>query len=347
MKAAVINEHGPLDCVTVAEIAGPEPAADEVLVKVCSAGLNHLDVWVRKGRPGMSIAMPHVLGSDAAGVVWAVGQSVRNIKAGDEVILNPGLSCHSCEFCMRGQHSQCVSYGIIGMSRPGAFAEYVAVPARNVFPKPSHLSFDEAGAFVLAYLTAWRMLFTRAQLHPGQMLLIHGIGGGVALAALQLAKLAHAEAIVTSSSDDKLARAQRIGADHLINYRNTDVADAVRTITGGRGVDVVVDTVGAAAWPIDFAAARRGGKIILCGVTSGAVAETNLQLLYWNQLTVLGSTMGSQEDFRQMLSAVNAAQLVPVVDTTLPLEKVKKAMGRMEAAEQFGKIVLKISERGY
>ncbi|MHC4594913.1 MAG: zinc-binding dehydrogenase [Planctomycetota bacterium] len=318
MKAVVIQEHGGLDRVEIDRVSEPEPAEDEVILKVHSAGLNHLDIWVREGRPGLDVSMPHVMGSDAAGVVIAVGANVRNVNIGDEVILNPGLS---------------------------TFAEQVAVPARNVFPKPSHMNFDEAGTFVLSYLTAWRMLMTRARLKPGQTVLIHGIGGSVALCALQLAKLAGAQVTVTSSTDEKLDRAGQIGADHTINYKAVDdVAQCVRDVTSGRGVDIVIDTVGAATWPVDFSAVRRGGKIVLCGVTSGPQAPTNLQMLYWNQLTVLGSTMGSDEDFRQMLKAIRAAKLKPVIDSVVPLEDVRDAMGKMEAGKQFGKIVLRVSQ---
>jgi NADPH:quinone reductase-like Zn-dependent oxidoreductase len=213
-----------------------------------------------------------------------------------------------------------------------------------VGPKPAHLNFNEAGVFVLAQLTAWRMLMTRAKLKPGQKVLIHGIGGGVALCALQLAKLAGAEVVVTSASDEKLDRASRIGADHTINYKTVDdVARCVKDLTKGAGVDIVIDTVGAATWPIDFSAVRRGGKVVLCGVTTGAEATTDLQALYWNQLTIMGSTMGSDEDFRQMVDAVNAAELKPVIDSVIPLDDAKDAMGKMEKAEQFGKIVLEIS----
>ena len=343
MKAAIIYAHGELDCVRIGNVAQGERGAGEVVIQVRSAGLNHLDIWVRKGRKGVELPMPHILGSDAAGVVAAVGPDVVDVRVGDEVIINPGLSCGRCEYCSRGQESLCESFGIVGLSQPGTFAEYVAVPAGNIAPKPAHLSFDEAGGFVLSYLTAWRMLMTRAQLKPGQKVLIHGIGGGVALCALNLAKLAEAEVIVTSSSDEKLARAGQIGADHLINYRTVgDVAARVREITSGRGVDIVVDTVGAAAWPIDSAAVCRGGKIVLCGVTSGPDASTNLQSLYWNQLTIMGSTMGSKEDFRRMLMAVSAARLRPIIDCVEPLENIPKAMARMEAGRQFGKIALRI-----
>jgi len=206
MKAAVIRAHGEVDCVRIEDVAEPEPKAGEALLKVRSAGLNHLDIWVRKGAKGIPLPMPHVLGSDAAGVIEAVGPDVVGLNAGDEVIINPGLSCGQCEFCRCGEQSLCVSFGIVGLSRPGTFAEYVVVPAGNIWPKPAHLTFDEAGVFAPAYLTAWRMLMTRAELAPGRTVLIHGIGGGVALCALQLAKLAGAEVIVTSSSDEKFAR---------------------------------------------------------------------------------------------------------------------------------------------
>ncbi len=343
MKAVTIQEHGGLDCVRVEKITRPRAAHNEVILEVRAAALNHLDIWVRGGRPGLSIEMPHILGSDAAGVVAELGPGVEGVRVGDEVLLNPGLSCGFCEFCNRGEQSECLTFGIVGMTRPGTFAERVAVPAANLHPKPSHLNFREAAALPLAYVTAWRMLMTRAKLRPGESILIHGIGGGVALAALQLAKLVSAEVIVTSSSDEKLARAKELGADHTINYNTTrDVAAHVREVTSGRGVDVAFDTVGAATWRIDFSAVRRGGRIVLCGVTSGASAQTNLQKLYWNQLAILASTMGSHEDFRQMLRAIRIARLKPVIDSVEPLDRCKEAMARMEEGDQFGKIVLSV-----
>lgn len=344
MKAVTIREHGELEKVQIREIPPPQARAGEALITVRAAALNHLDLWMRKGRPGLVLTMPHVLGSDASGVVVEVGPDTTDVKVGDEVILNPGLSCGHCEFCKRGEHSECSSFGIVGMSCPGTFAERVAVPAVNLRPKPSHLSFEEAAALPLAHLTAWRMLMSRAKLQPGESVLIHGIGGGVALAALQLAKLVNAEVLVTSSSEEKLARARELGADHTINYREQkDVAERAREVTGGRGVDVAVNTVGAAAWPIDLRAVRKGGRIVLCGVTTGAAAETDLRALYWDQLTVLGSTLGSHEDFRQMVRAISAAQLKPVVDSVEPLDRCREAMARMESGMQFGKVVLKVS----
>jgi NADPH:quinone reductase-like Zn-dependent oxidoreductase len=343
MKAVVITEHGGLDKVKLAEVAKSKPMSGEVLIQVKSAALNHLDIWVRKGRPGAKMPMPHILGSDAAGVVSGIADGVVGISVGDEVIINPGLSCRCCEYCSRGEHSECASFGIFGLSRAGTFAEYASVPATNVYTKPKHLDFNEAASLPLVYLTAWRMLMTKAGLRPGQTLLIHGIGGGVALAALQLAKMTGAVVIVTSSSGEKLERAGQLGADHIINYKVNDVASAVKEITGSRGVDVVLETVGAATWQTDFEVVRRGGKIVICGVTGGPKAETNLQVLYWNQVTIMGSTMGSDEDFRAMLSAVSATRLKPVVDSVFPLDKARDAMAKMEAGQQFGKIVLKVS----
>jgi NADPH:quinone reductase-like Zn-dependent oxidoreductase len=341
MKAAVIHEHGGLECVHVGDIPEPKAADGEVVLAVRAAALNHLDIWVRNGRPGFHLDMPHVLGSDAAGIVVDVGAGVEGVNVGDEVILNPGLSCGSCEFCNRGEHSECPSFGIVGLSRPGTFAERVAVPAGNLHPKPPHLTFEEAAALPLAYVTAWRMLMTRARLQSGETVLIHGIGGGVALAGLQFAKLVNAEVIVTSSSDAKLARARELGADHVVNYKiESDVAARVREITSGHGADMVFDTVGAATWDTSLSAVRRGGRVVLCGVTTGASAQTNLQKVYWNQLTVLGSTMGSHEDFRRMLRAVCAAGLKPVIDSVEPLDRSREAMARMENGDHFGKIVL-------
>ncbi|MGD0078219.1 MAG: zinc-binding dehydrogenase [Sedimentisphaerales bacterium] len=342
MKAAVITEYGGLDKVNFAEVDKPKPGAGEVLVQVKSAALNHLDIWVSKGRPGAKKDGPHILGSDASGVVAEVGAGVKGISAGGEVIINPGLSCGRCEHCRRGEQSECTSFDIVGLGHQGAFAKFVVVPAANVFSKPKHLDFNEAAALPLAYVTAWRMLMTRAGLKPGQTVLIHGIGGGVAIAALQLVKMAGAVTIVTSSSEEKLNKAQKLGADHIINYKTKDVASIVRDVTAGRGVDIAFDTVGAATMPTNFDVVRRGGKIVICGVTTGPKVELNLQALYWNQLSILGSTMGSDDDFLKMLSAIDASKLKPVIDSVFPLAKVRAAMAKMESGAQFGKIVLKI-----
>jgi NADPH:quinone reductase-like Zn-dependent oxidoreductase len=344
MKAVIINEHGDRRVLKVEEVSEPKPAANEVVIKVRSAALNHLDIWVRKGRPGQKIPMPLILGSDAAGVIIEKGADTHGVNIGDEVVLYPGLSCGCCEYCRRGEQSECATFGIIGMNRAGTFAERVAVPFENVWPKPAHLDFNEAAALTLAYLTAWRMLINRAGLKPGETVLIHGIGGGVALACLQVAKLVDAMVIITSSSDEKIEKAKGLGADYGINYHATaNISEAVKELTKNRGVDIVVDTVGAATWPVNFEVVKKAGRIVLCGVTGGPACNTNLQALYWNQLTVLGSTLGSYEDLRQMLNAVASAKLKPIVDSVYPLEKAPEAIAKMEKAEQFGKIVLNIS----
>jgi NADPH:quinone reductase-like Zn-dependent oxidoreductase len=344
MKAAVIHEHGGSEVVRVEDIEEPRPGPGEVVLKVLCAGLNHLDVWVRKGRSGARLQTFHVLGSDAAGIVASVGQGVESPKVGERVIINPALSCGHCEFCLRGEQSTCVSFGIMGLSRSGTFAEQVAVPAGNCHPRPAHMSDEEAGAFALAHVTAWRMLMTRCVLRPGETVLIHGIGGGAALAALQFAKRIGAEVFVTSSSNDKLSRARELGADHTLNYENGNVAEWIAHETSGRGVDVAVDTVGAATWPLDFACVRKGGRVVLCGVTTGSKAESDLRALYWNQFTIMGSTMGSAEDFRQMLRAVTVNKLKPVIDRVYGLGQVRDALERMETGKQFGKIALRVSQ---
>lgn len=341
MKAAVIFENGDVDCIRYEEVPEPAVGPGEVLIDVHGAALNHLDIWVRKGRPGLELPVPHILGSDVAGVVVEVGENVDHLRPGDEVLANPGLSCGQCEFCRRGEQSECISFGIVGMTRPGTFAERVTVPAVNVFPKPAHLSMAEAAALPLAYVTAWRMLMSRAHLVPGETVLIHGIGGGVALAGLQLSRLAGARVIVTSSSDEKLMHAREFGADECVNYANNPcLGDAIRDLTGGRGVDIAFDTVGAATWSVNFKAVRRGGRIVHCGVTTGAETAVNISQLYWNHLVVMGSTMGSDGEFRQMVAAVAASHMRPIVDSVHPLNRVREATQRMESGDQFGKIVL-------
>lgn len=343
MKAALIRENGGLDVVQIADVPDPEPAAGEVRVRVKAAALNHLDIWVRKGRPGVTLDEYRILGSDMAGVVDRVGPGVEQVQEGEEVVLNPGLNCGHCAACLRGDHSECDTFGIVGLSRQGTFAQYCVVPAQNLRKKPAHLSFEEAAALPLDHITSWHMLMTRAKCTVGETVLIHGIGGGAALAALQFAKLASCRVVVTSSSDEKLARAKELGADHGINYANTeDVGAAVRAWTDGRGVDIAVDSVGAATWPINFAALRKGGRAVHCGVTSGPTTEVAINALYWNQFTIMGSTMGTHDDFRQLLAAVDSAQLRPVLDSVMPLEDAAQAMKRMEDGEQFGKIVLNV-----
>jgi NADPH:quinone reductase-like Zn-dependent oxidoreductase len=349
MKAAVIHEHGDVNCIRVEDVAEPVLQAGEALVRVRAAALNHLDVWVRGGGR-MKVPLPHILGSDGAGVVERVAPDVKTagettyLSPGREVVIHPGIWCGRCTACLAGRQSYCPDFGIVGMARPGTYAQFVAVPAASLRPKPAHLSFAQASALPLAHLTAWRMLVVRAELTPGETALIHGIGGGVALAGLQLAKMMSAVAIATSASDEKLARAASLGADHGINYKKENVAERVKAVTNGRGADVILDTVGSATWETNFAAAAHGGRLVHCGVTGGAAANANVQALYWNQFSILGSRLGTADDFRSLLDAAAAAKLAPVIDSTYPLEDIRDATSRMEKGEQFGKIVLRMPE---
>jgi len=343
MRAAHITEFGGNEKVKVGDVPTPEPKVGEVLVRVKASALNHLDLWVRKGRLGLDLNKAHILGSDAAGIVEQLGAGVSGVALGDEVVINPGVSCMQCEFCRRGAHSECPSFRLLGFQLEGVHAQYIAVPACNLGQKPKHLSWEEAAAVPLSHLTAWHMLFDRARMQVGETVLIHGIGGGVALAALQLVVLQGGTAIVTSSSDEKLERARAQGATASVNYKTTpDVGAEVKRITQGCGVDLAFDTAGAATLAASFGALRRGGRVVTCGVTSGPKAEVNLQSLYWNHHSLIGSTLGSQEDFRMLLRAVTNARLKPVLDQVFPLDQVAAALARMEAGQQFGKIALQM-----
>jgi len=344
MKAVFFTAHGGNDVLTVGERPDPAPGPGEVLVRIEAAALNRLDLFVRDGIPGVPVAFPHVPGADGTGVVEALGAGVKGPAPGTRVVLQPGLSCGICEFCLAGERSLCVSFRILGEHVPGTFAEKIAVPASNVYSAPAGLSAEKAAAFPLVGLTAWRMLVTRAALRPGETVLIHGIGGGVSTFALQIAKLCGASrVIVTSSSAAKRARAKELGADEAIDYTATDVGKAVREMTGKRGVDVVVDSVGAATWRHSLTAAAKKGRIVTCGATSGPAPAENINVIFWKQLSILGSTMGTDAEFAAMLAAVEAGRLEPVVDTVFPLGDVRKAYERMASGEAFGKIVLKVS----
>ncbi len=341
MKALYFEEHGDVDKLQLGERPEPEPGPGEVRVRLKAAALNHLDLFVLAGMPGIPIGLPHIGGADGAGVVDALGPGVEGIEIGAEVVFDPGLSCGVCELCRAGEHSLCVRFGVLGEHCDGTFAEQVVVVAASLAPRPAHLGWDEAAAFGLTYLTAWRMLFTRGRARAGETVLIHGIGGGVSLACLQLAKLAGLRVIVTSRSEAKLARAAELGADEALPA-DEQVARAVRSLTGKRGADVVVDSVGEATWMQSLKAAAKGGRVLTCGATSGPNPKEEIRLIFWNQLSILGSTMGSRDDWRRLVAAVTAEGLRPVVDTVLPLAEGRTAYRRLEAAGQFGKIVLSI-----
>lgn len=314
----------------------------DVRIRISAGALNHLDLFVVKGLPGVTIAPQWVLGCDGAGVVESVGDGVTTVNPGDRVIINSGISCHVCEYCKAGEHSLCMKFAVLGEHRPGTFAEYVVVPAWNVRRIPESISDETAAAFTLATLTAWRMLVTRAQVQPGEQVLIQGIGGGVALAALQIAKLRGARVWVTSGSDEKLAKAAALGADETLNYQTVDVAREVRARTGKRGVDIVVDSVGEATWATSLGALGKRGRLVTCGATSGPMVETDIRRMFWNQWTLMGSTMGNEAEFDAIVAEFSAGRLVPPVDAVFPLAEGRKAFERMTERSQFGKLVLSI-----
>ena len=342
MRAAFFRQHGGPEQVEVGELPAPIPRAGQVCVRLRAAALNHLDIFVRNGIPGINLELPHVMGSDGAGVVESAAPDVTRVKAGDEVVLNPGISCGSCEFCLRGEHSLCVSFRIVGEHLAGTFAEFVVVPEVNAHQKPKGLSWEEAAAFPLTFLTAWRMLVTKARVRPGESMLVIGIGGGVSLAALQIARMLGLVVGVTSGSPEKLKRAAELGADFGIDHSAGDFSREVRKLTGKRGVDIVVDSVGRATWKQSIASLARGGRLVTCGATSGPGPEEDVARIFWNQLTIQGSTMGTHAEFAEMVGMFRAERLRPVVDGVYPLAETREAMRRLEEGRQFGKIVLRI-----
>jgi NADPH:quinone reductase-like Zn-dependent oxidoreductase len=325
VKAIVIHEDGGPEVLRYEDVPDPEPADGEVLVRMRFASLNHLDVWTRKGMP--SVPKPRILGADGSGVVESLGESVAGLEAGQPVVINPGIE-HGAAIHVIGEHTQ------------GVHAEFAAIPATNVYPLREGVSFTDAAAFPLVYETAYRMLVTRAGLQPGEWVLVWGIGGGVATAALRIAQAVGARTIVTSSSEDKLARAVELGADVAVNHETGDVVATAKE-AGGGGADVVLETVGEATWKRSLDAARPGGRIVVCGATSGPNPPAALHRLWWKQLTILGSSMGTRADFEGAYDLV-AAGATPVIDTVLPLADARAAHERLEAGEQFGKILLEI-----
>ncbi|HXF95876.1 MAG TPA: zinc-binding dehydrogenase [Gemmatimonadales bacterium] len=347
MKACVLLATGGLDQLAVRDIPEPPPPGPgEVRVAIRAAALNHLDLWVLRGLPGVDYTFPHVMGADGAGVVDALGPDVTGVRAGDRVMINPGISDYTCEFCQKGEHSLCRNYRLLGEHLPGTMAEYVVVPERNlglVPPLEPALSWAEAAAFSLVTLTAWRMVVTRARVQAGEWVLIWGIGGGVSLAALRIAKLQGARVIVTSSSDAKLDAARRYGADVTLNHRTQRVAQEVRAVTEKRGVDVVVENVGEATWEESLRCLARGGRLVTCGATTGPRVVTDVRRLFWNQYTILGSTMGNAAEYREIIRVLSGGQLRPPVDRVYPLERAREAFARLARGEQVGKLVLEVA----
>ncbi|MEX2155634.1 MAG: zinc-binding dehydrogenase [Gemmatimonadales bacterium] len=347
MRACVLTATGGLQHLQITDVPdAPPPHAGEVRVAIRAAALNHLDLFVLEGLPGGADRFPHIVGADGAGVVESVGTGVTAVRPGDRVMLNPGISDYTCEFCRAGEHSLCIAYKLLGEHLPGTFAELVTVPAPNVARIPvlsPELTWPEAAAFSLVTLTAWRMVVTRAQLKAGEAALVWGIGGGVSLAAMRIAKLLGARAIITSSDDAKLAAARQLGADVTLNHRTQQVAQEVRALTNKRGVDVVVENVGAATWDDSLRSLRRGGRLVTCGATSGPQVGLDLRRLFWHHWSILGSTMGNAAEYAEIVRRLGQGELRPIVDRIYPMTEVRAAYERLAKGEQLGKVVVEIS----
>jgi len=341
MKAIVVREHGGVERLEQMDVPEPRPEPGEAVVDVRAVGLNHLDIWVRRGVPGHKFPLPIILGAEVAGVIRSAPEG-SGWKPGDEVIVAPGFSCGRCIACLSGNDPLCPEFGIFGEARSGGCAEQIAVPARNLIRKPASLSFAEAAALPLDMLTAWHMLVARAQLRQSETVLVHAGGSGVGSAAIQIARLWHATVYATAGSPDKAARAKALGADETILYRETDFLAAVRTLTGKRGVDVVVEHVGADTFERSLKSLARGGRLVTCGATSGGEATINIRLIFFKLLSILGSTMGSVAELHEIFRHVEAGRLRPVIDRILPLARIAEAHTALENRDVFGKIVLEV-----
>lgn len=338
MKSVFFRRHGGNEVLEYGDWPEPEPGPGEVRIAIRAAALNHLDIFVRNGIP--DVPLPQVPGADGAGLVDALGAGVQGVAIGDRVLIQPGLYCNHCEFCRGGEQSLCVKYQILGEHTPGTFADKAVVPARNLFPIPQGLSFEEAAAFPLVYQTAWRMVVGRARLRPGETMLVHGAGGGVGGAAVEIGLLCGGRVIATTTGEEKAARVREKGAEVVLDYKSQNVAKEIRSLTAKRGVDVIVDCVGESTWKTSLQCAAKGGRIVTCGATSGPNPAEEIRLIFWKQLSILGSTMASDREFRTLLAAVASGRLRPTIDHVFPLSRAAEAYRRMEEGLQYGKIVL-------
>jgi NADPH:quinone reductase-like Zn-dependent oxidoreductase len=340
MKAVQFTDHGERDVIEYGEFPDPDPADDEVLVDVKAGALNHLDVWTRRGLPHIDLEMPHVPGSDGAGVVEAVGADVSRFEVGDRVTLLSGTWCGECEYCRTGDVAMCVNFGVMGEHERGVHSEYAAVPARNLTPVPEGVDWETAAAAPLVFQTAWRMLVVRGELQQGEDVLVLGASGGVGHAAVQIADNAGATVYATGSSDEKLDAARELGADHVIDYEAENFADRIRELTGKRGVDMVVDHVGAETWEDSIESLAKGGRLVTCGATTGPIGETNINRVFWNHLDIRGSTMATPGQAEDVLELVWDGTFEVRVRETLPMSETERAHELLENREGFGKVVV-------
>lgn len=341
MKAVRMHGLGGTEVLRYEDAPDPSPRPGEVVLRVRSASLNHLDIWNRSGLPGKQPPpMPHILGNDAAGEIAALGEGVEHLSVGDRVIVNPGFGCGHCAHCLNGRETLCRDYRILGYELPGTYAQYIALPAQNVVAMPQSLDFPGAGSIGLVFLTAWHMLVTLAQVQPGETVLVLGAGSGVGIAAIEIAKLFGARVIATASGQEKCRKALALGADEAIDHARQEIQREVRHLTQKQGVDVVVEHVGQVTWPGSLRSLAPGGRLVTCGATTGPFGETDIRYIFSRQLQVLGSYMGSRAELVRLMRLFEDGRLRPVVDSSYPLRDAAAAHERMEARRHFGKVVL-------
>lgn len=342
MKAVRFHRHGGPEVLQYEEAPDPKPESDEALVRVKACALNHLDVWARNGLPNVEIPLPHISGSDIAGVVDWVPEEEKGFAKGDEVIVNPGIGCGRCDRCLAGKDDQCKDYTIIGYGTDGGYAELVRVRRDHLIRKPKRMSFEEAASFPLVFETAYHMLVTKAKAGPGDTVLVLAANSGVGSAAVQVAKLLGSQVIATGGDSEKLERAKGLGADHTIDHYKQDVLSEVRRITDRRGVDVVVEHVGKATWSGSVKALAKGGRLVTCGATTGADVTMDLRYLFNKELTLYGSFMAGMGELLEVVRLFEQGRLKTVVDSVYPVQRAGEAQSRMESSRHFGKIVLKV-----
>ena len=342
MKAILFHQHGRPEVLQYTDAPTPTLRSSDVLVRVRACALNHLDLWVRAGLPGVNFPLPHIPGSDVSGEIAEIGSDVTTVRVGQKVVLAPGVSCGKCPACISGQDNRCRHFTNLGYMIDGGCAEFVRVPEVNCLPYPENLTWEEAASIPLVFQTAWHMLVTRAQLQPGEDVLVLGAGSGVGTAAIQIAKFFGARVITTAGSNEKLSKAKELGADHLINHKSQNIRDEVRRITAKRGVDIVFEHIGTATWDASVASLAPGGRLVTCGATTGYDAKIDLRFLFTRQLSLLGSYMGTKSELQTVMKLVASGRLKPVVDKIFPLSEVAAAHLYLESSQQFGKVVLTI-----
>ncbi|MHA1522043.1 MAG: zinc-binding dehydrogenase [Promethearchaeota archaeon] len=344
MKSAYFEQHGKLDQITVGDLPVPSISPEEVLIKTQFGAINHLDLFVLLGWPSLDLKLPHIMGSDGSGIISTVGEKVKGLKKGDRVTINPGIGCGKCDFCMGGEQSLCNQFQILGEHRDGTFAEYFKISSQNVLRIPDTMPFDLAAAAPLTFLTAWRMLVSKANVRPGEFVLVQGASGGVSIAAIQIAKLFGAKVIATTSSAEKMEKTYKIGADVVINYNETpNYAKSIfKEHTQKHGIDVAVDSVGQATFPTSVKLLHKGGRLVTCGATTGPKTEIDIRQIFWKQISLIGSTMSNHQEFTQVMQLIFEGKLKPQIDSDFSLENVKEAEEYLKKGTQFGKVLIKI-----